>query len=136
MSLSDQQKFALYETLRIPFANQVKHLIDADNLLISTLIVTEAARSSFVALQDWILELTAAQEVHLKPYLDLWISYGVNMDTMDAGSMGTVDGISSAVDNEREVLRERIINLVPFTKEDFSTAVSGGDNSSCIQMWR
>lgn len=118
MALTKQQQITLYQVLGVPFSSSVGKLQDRENLLTLMYNPTNSQHLTTLRIQDRLTELESDADTlaDLADCLDQWYAMQGDSTQMDGGGVGATTGVSFDLTAERNMLRERIITIVPFTK--------------------
>jgi hypothetical protein len=115
MALTGAQKLALFEILEVPFC--AIHGQVSENGLYSTEQEADASWAAKNAIETHIsgvIEVDASLETALKVYVDRWIALGTKTIRIDGGSVGNVSGVIQGPQEERQLIMQRVVVLVPF----------------------
>lgn len=119
MALTTRQQLTLYSVLRVPYSTEVFRLQDVDNMIVLSIQFSDYTRLAHIRIQQKLAEIALTPEVEedLADTLDTWYSMFGDSTGMQAGGVGATTGISFDLNTERAMLRERILAIVPFTKD-------------------
>jgi hypothetical protein len=119
MSLTTRQKITLYSVLGIPFTPHVERLVDRDNILAQTYQPAMGTYHAGAKIEARLLEVAANAELEadLQDCLDKWYGMFGDSTKMDSGATGATSGVSFDLNRERAMYRERILAIVPFSRE-------------------
>lgn len=136
MSLTMRQRITLASVLCVPYAPTINRLQDVDNLLVNT--YTPTSMESFWAntrIDERLTQIAAVPELEadLVYCLDRWYDLFGDSTEMVSGSTGGTAGVSFNLNNERAQLRERILAIIPFSK-DFLADELGRVNRERLSM--
>jgi len=132
MALSKAEVVALFQVLRVPYAS--KHFnLDEEGL---TQVAREAGDSfsAKVAIEAWLttqIYADADLETELVSLLTRWIAMGTKTVELD-GSVDDVNGVTLSQREERNLIRERVVDMVPFYRAHMSPGTGG--NSLNIKL--
>ena len=118
MALTRTQLITLHQVLGIPYSDDVFRIKDIDNMLaLKYQPVTD--HQARLQIQGKLLGLESDPDAlaDLVDLLDRWYCLLADSTSMDAGGVGPATGISFDLALERNMLRERIITIVPFSRE-------------------
>lgn len=126
MALTKRQEITLYSVLFVPYSTTVFRLQDVDNLLVLAIKVEDSDRVAHIRIQERLAALALMPEVllDLAGCLDSWYDLFGDSTQMDAGGVGATTGVSFNLGEERRMLRERILAMVPFSKEYMANEMS------------
>jgi len=119
VSLTKRQEITLYSVLRVPYSTEIFRLQDVDNMIVLSITFGDLDRLAHVKIQQRLaaIALDAALEEDLVGALDSWYDMFGDSTGMQAGGVGATTGVSFDLNTERAMIRERILAVVPFTKE-------------------
>lgn len=136
MALSQQQEFALYQILEMPWQPTVNQLIDKDNLVAMQITIGNDAgiRQAKASLTAYLATyITGAAETALLALLNRWISIGTKTVHIDAGSVGNLGGVTFDYAAERSEIQRQVRVIIPFYRKHESIE---RDNSGTIAFIR
>lgn len=120
MALTVRQKITLYSILGVPYGTRIERIMDRDNMLAQTYNL--AGSEQFWAttkIEQRLTEIALIPELEadLVYSLDRWYDMFGDTTEIQGGSSGGTTGLSYSLQQERAQIRERVIAIVPFTKE-------------------
>lgn len=139
MPLTKRQTITLHSVLFVPYTSTVYRLQDVDNLLALAISVGNHDQASQVQIQARLVALESDPEVldDLAGSLDQWYDLFGDSTQMDGGGVGATTGVSFDLKEERRMMRERILAIVPFSREymacELSKSQSGRLNVAVIR---
>jgi hypothetical protein len=117
MALSDDEHLALHEILEIPVHTSIDRIVGDDGLVIEQHDVSVSIRQANTALDTYLASLTSAEEAKLKLLLVAWNDLGFDTTRMEGGAVGSIQGLTDDPDNERRIIRQRVLVIVPFYRK-------------------
>ena len=131
MALTKRQEITLYSVLYIPYSTTVFRLQDVDNLLVLAISVEDSNRVAHIRIQERLAQIALVPELEddLSACLDQWYDMFGDSTQMDGGGIGATTGVSFDLKEERRMLRERILALVPFSKDFIAGELSKTQSS-------
>ena len=128
MALTKRQEITLYSVLQVPYSTTVFRLQDVDNLLVLAISVGNTDRVAHIQIQSRLtaLGVPAMADVmtDLQTQLDAWYDLFGDSTQMDGGGVGATTGVSFNLAEERKMIRERILAMVPFSKDYMANEMS------------
>ena len=127
MPLTKRQEITLFSVLYVPYnTNTVFRLQDVDNLLVLAISTNDSNRVAYIRIQERLAQLELQPEVldDLAGVLDQWYDLFGDSTQMDGGGVGATTGVSFDLKEERRMMRERILAIVPFSKEYMETELA------------
>jgi len=130
--ISDSQNLALFTILDIPFSTKHNTLDEAGLISYETNaddLVYQGTAAAKSAIEAHLAAMAASSLTKLASLLDDFIDLGVDSTKIVDGSIGSIQGITSDPDIDRETIKKQVIILVPFPRavEDYIRR-----NSSCM----
>lgn len=114
-ALSVTNNITLYEILSIPYIPNGQGFTVADNIgAIRTAGVYNAAATIQPEIDAYVNAMDGTTQTALIVYLTRWQTLGTSVSAIEQGQVGTLSGVTNKRDTERELIRERVRNLVPF----------------------
>ena len=134
MALSTEQTIALFEILEVPYSDTIGKIQDPDNLRVLEYTVEATATGAKARIEAHLAGMASATETILAAYLDEWIDLGTCAYEM-SGGVGDIQGITFSDDAERDVIRRRVIVLVPYYRvhEEMENRHRAGRNIALIR---
>jgi len=134
MALTTSQTVALFQVLEVPYSNTIGKMQDADNLRVLEMEVTNAATGAKYQIEAHLAALDSEVETELASLIDAWIDLGTGTYEIDGG-IGDIQGLSYSDDAERDLIRRRIIVIVPYYRyhEELVNRDRGGRNIGLIR---
>ncbi len=120
MALTKVQLITLHQVLGVPYSAKIYRIKDIDNMLALEYKPAALNHLARLQIQDLLTELEANDVegfADLETQLDRWYCLFGDSTSMDAGGVGPTTGISFDLQAERNMLRERIVTIVPFSRE-------------------
>lgn len=120
MALTKEQLITLHQVLGIPYSNNIYRIKDIDNMLALEYKPASLDHLARLQIQDKLNQLENDDPdglADLVIQLDRWYCLFGDSTSMDAGGVGPTTGISFDLQLERNMLRERIVTIVPFSRE-------------------
>lgn len=117
MSLTERQKISLYQILDVPRVNNVQRFIGEDNLVVQELRAMDTITSANIKIEQYLSEIALTEtdrESVLKTYLDRWAYLGTDVTVVDAGSFGSISGVTIDPNAERNEIIRQVKSIVPF----------------------
>lgn len=125
-SLTTDQKITLCEILHTPYSTSFYTIDGLGTLASQTTIADSTAVAVKPALLAWLDTLDANTETRLIVYLTRWNTIGTTTTNISGGSVGEVNGVSLDYEKERELIRDRVLGMVPFfVQRDIEKRSSG-----------
>lgn len=117
--LTKRQEITLYSVLHIPYSTEIYRLQDVDNMLVLAIQFGDTSRLAHVKIQQKLVEIASVPDLEsdLRTNLDQWYDMFGDSTGMQAGGVGATTGVSFDLNAERAMIRERILAIVPFSKE-------------------
>jgi hypothetical protein len=112
MALTSARSAALYQILEVPMGGKVSKLQDENNLTAFQFEAT-SGNATPLLIEQHIAAMDVGQLAELESLLDKWIDLGTDVIELDGG-VGSVQGIKYSSEAERDLIRRRVINAVPF----------------------
>lgn len=123
MPLTKTQLVTLHQVLGIPYSNTIYRIKDIDNMLALEYEPASFDHLARLQIQEKLTDLENNDSdtfEDLKTNLDRWYCLFGDSTSMDGGGVGPVSGVSFDLQLERNMLRERIVTIVPFSREYMS----------------
>ena len=119
MALTKRQQITLYQLLGVPFSEKVGRIIDVDNMLVQMYQPAALDHLAHLKIQERLAELAGDADTlaDLVTCLDRWYCLFGDSTRMESGGIGTTTGVSFDLTEERRQLRERVLAIVPFSRE-------------------
>jgi len=119
MALTKRQKITLYSILGVPFTPHTERLIDRDNILSISYRPASEDYHAGAKIEARLVEVAtdAELEADLIDCLDRWYDLFGDSTEMTSGATGATSGVSFNLNREREMIRERVLAIVPFSRE-------------------
>jgi hypothetical protein len=122
MALTKRQEITLYQVLGVPYGTTVNRLRNEDNTMALAYTVT-GSQAAHLHIQASLTDLSDEMESELVECLDMWYEMLGDSTRMDAGQVGGTNGVSFDLVAERNMLRERILVIIPYSKEYFENEI-------------
>ena len=119
MALTKRQKITLYSILGVPYTPHIERLIDKDNILAQTYQPASETYHAGQKIEARLIEVAAdlELEVDLIYCLDRWYDLFGDSTEMTSGATGATSGVSFNLNREREMIRERVLAIIPFSRD-------------------
>jgi len=120
MALTKQRLITLHQVLGIPYSNTVYRIKDIDNMLSLKYEPAALDHLARLQIQQHLTDLETSDPdafADLEDLLDRWYCLLGDSTSMEGGGVGSTVGVSFDLQAERNMLRERIVTLVPFSRE-------------------
>ena len=114
-ALTMPRQIALYQILEVPFSATHQILNDDGSFSIQKIAPSQIAAYNTIQtyLTNSIYTNPTLQTV-LEGLLDKWITLGTRVDSMEGGSIGSLNGISWSPEKERAEISKQVIIIVPY----------------------
>lgn len=132
MALTKAREIALFMILEVPYTTTSYTLYGDGGKVAQTSDVTGSARAAKTLILNHLtneIYPDAAVTTVLENLLDLWIDLGTDITTIDAGSIGNVQGINNSVKDERTEIQRQVLILVPFWRVQDQILRSSGNGA-------
>lgn len=119
MALSEARALALFEILETPYADGFYSMDGMGTLAVSNEISSSTQGQAKTEILAWVLaniEGTAGLLTVLNARLDRWIAIDTKVGRMEGGAAGEVTGLTLNYTEERELIKAKVKNMVPFFK--------------------
>ena len=136
MSLGTDQIISLYQILNIPYSSTYT-LHDGIGTADSYSSALETYNTIKTELDAFIAGLSSDVEIALIAQIEAWDEVSLKSVRMDAGGVTGINGVSIDYDRKRELIRERVENLVPYIAR-WRLALrqsSSGSGPMSVVMW-
>jgi hypothetical protein len=136
MSLSTPQTISLYQIMGIPYsATYSVHDGMGTGDDYSNILATYATIKTEV--DAFLAGLTSDVETAIKSLVAEWDDVSLKSNRMDAGGVTGINGVTIDYDRKRELIQQRMENLVPFIsrwRHAVRTSATG-PNTMSLTMW-
>jgi hypothetical protein len=119
MPLTAIEYDTLFEVLEIPPDPYAFQLIGEFALAMEENDLSQSIRQAKARVDSYLaasIYTSASRLAMLQALIGRWITIGTNAIIVDAGTVGSITGVTIDPDRERLLLRQRIIRLVPFMR--------------------
>jgi hypothetical protein len=121
MALTTPQKIALYQILEIPWQPIATRLIDEDRQVGLQLTIeatsTRQAKSMLEGYLTTYVDTDADVLATLQTLLNRWITLGTDVTRIEAGSTGSIGGVTNMPTEERKEIADQVRIIVPFYRK-------------------
>jgi hypothetical protein len=117
MALSDARALALFEILETPYYSGYFTLDGMGTLAASTEISAATQGQAKEEIIDFVatnIEATAGLLTVLNARLDKWIAIDTQTGRIEAGGVGSISGVTANFTEERELIKAKVKNMIPF----------------------
>jgi hypothetical protein len=135
MALTTRQQIALHQILEVPWTTAVDHLEGTDNTVARTYDVDGSMRAK-QKISERLSALDSEEEAVLVDDLDRWVELGTDAYLVDAGSVGSLAGLTTSPAAERELIAGRVRVLVPMYRAHDALAYDDGGAGGPVPLIR
>ena len=122
MALTKRQEITLYQVLGVPYGLTVTKIQDEDNMLGLTK-TAQTYNACHSKIQASLASLASDLETELVDALDQWYEMLGDSTRMEGGTVGGTNGVSFDLTAERNMLRERILVIIPYSREHMAEEI-------------
>lgn len=134
MPLTKAREIALFEVLEVPYATVSNDLL-AGGLAAQPHEMTGSARSAKTMILAHVESAICGDadiQAVLEVLLDRWIAMGTDASSLEGGSFGNVSGVTDNPDDERAVIRRKVLVQVPFWRHHQELLHLSGGNRPLV----
>lgn len=121
MALTTQRYLALFEILETPYYGGYFTLDGMGTLSASTEIASATQAQAKTEIVDFVATnietdttVTTGALAVMNVLLDRWITIGTQTGRIEAGGIGSISGVTANYTEERELIKAKIKNQIPF----------------------